>query len=334
MTIWRTAAERRLQGIVQPAALGFQLLEDVTLLPCARAHPPLVTARGGGIGFRLGGYDSDGRWSRALAHGRNDELATPPPPRAAEAEWAEECVYGGILWGHFGHFLLEGLSRAWGIAERPDLPVVWRRAPARAEFTAWQREILEILGLGGREHRVVERPVRIRRLWVPDQGFMLRRFFHPRHAAALGVHPFRPPVPGRRVWLSRSGLPEQLARIAGEAEFEAILAADGWTILHPERLPVREQLRAIEDAAAVAGFEGSAFHLLVLGRDIGARVAILGRGRNILHAYAMIGLVKELDQFGLRVATEPQPAASNQPSSRLLDPAEAATRLRDVLAAP
>jgi hypothetical protein len=320
-----------------PETLGLQLIENATLLPVARAHPPLLAARSGGLGFLLGAHGAGKGWVRALAHERHGETATPPTSREAEEEWSGEYVYGGILWSHFGHFLIEGLSRAWGLPSRPGLPVVWHRtggAGPRVPQTPWQRDILDVLGHGGREHRVVERPVRIAKLWVPDQGFVLRRYFHPCHAAALGVHPFAPPVPGRRIWLSRSALPRGLPGIDGERALEALLVEAGWTILHPETCGVRDQLRVIEDAEAIAGFEGSAFHLLMLGRGIGARVAIVERGRKLLQAYSMIGRVKRLDQFGVRVATRPVLGQGNRPSSRLEDPSEVMASLHKVLSAP
>src|SRR5690554_364906 len=37
-----------------------------------------------------------------------------------------QAIYGGVLFEHFGHFLLESLARVWAFTElNPDLPILW-----------------------------------------------------------------------------------------------------------------------------------------------------------------------------------------------------------------
>ncbi|MCR4667126.1 MAG: hypothetical protein K5657_07515, partial [Desulfovibrio sp.] len=37
----------------------------------------------------------------------------------------EDCIFGGFLFKHYGHFLLESLSRLWFAKEHPNLLVVF-----------------------------------------------------------------------------------------------------------------------------------------------------------------------------------------------------------------
>ncbi|HWT09343.1 MAG TPA: glycosyltransferase family 61 protein, partial [Roseomonas sp.] len=178
-----------------------------------------------------------------------------------------------------------------------------------------------------REHRIIERPLRVARLAVPDMGFVARRFLHPRQAAALAVHPFRTPEPGRRVWLSRLLLPAALAHVEGEAEIEASLAARGWTILRPETLSIPEQLAALEAAAVIAGIEGSAFHSLVLGRGVRARIVIFDRGRRINPNFELVADAKGLDQRAVSLQLDHLRGEGVRASYRLARPEEALAAL-------
>jgi hypothetical protein len=65
------------------------------------------------------------------------------------------------------------------------------------------------------------------------------------------------------LYLSRSGLASDQRRLFGELFLEELLQHLGWTVIHPEQLPLVEQLRHLRHARVVAGAIGSAFHLLL-----------------------------------------------------------------------
>lgn len=66
-----------------------------------------------------------------------------------------------------------------------------------------------------------------------------------------------------KIYLSRSRLTNDLRKIIHEEELESLLRRSGWRIVHPETLPVVEQLSALNDARVIAGNLGSAMHLLM-----------------------------------------------------------------------
>lgn len=297
-----------------PEALAIEYHETATVLP-------LEDDPGAPVPFRMGALSQDGRPIALASHLRGRQATAQPAARATDAEWAGNHVFGGMLWDHFGHFLLEGLSRAWAFADLPG-PIIWVRRAPHARLTPWQADILQLIGLGGREHRVVTAPVRVGRLAVPQQGLVMWRYLHPRQAELLAAYPFRSPEPGRRVWLSRSGLPSKLARIDGETLVEATLSARGWTILHPENMSIAEQLAALEAAELIAGFAGSAFHGLLLARDIRARIVIISRGERLNPNYQLIAAARGFDQHLVSVGLDPLDGEGALASYRLRRPAE------------
>ena len=65
------------------------------------------------------------------------------------------------------------------------------------------------------------------------------------------------------LYLSRSRLNADQRRIEAEDRLADQLQRQGWTVIHPQQLPLAEQLQHLRQAEVVAGPLGSAFHLLL-----------------------------------------------------------------------
>ena len=234
-------------------------------------------------------------------------------------------IYGGLFVNHFGHFLLDTLSRAWYVRGRAE-PVVWqaRASGQDPRLLPWQREIFEMLGirLGG----FVTRPTEYERLTIPDAGAATWTPFAPEQIAALGVFPFQSPG-DKRIWLSRARWGK--AAVENEGRLQSLLLADGWTILHPQELSVRDQLGCMADARLIAGFDGSAFHTLLLAREIRARVVVVRRSalHGLVDTFRHIADAKGFTQEWLDADLIPVRGTGRGAVHRLADPAEVARAL-------
>jgi capsular polysaccharide biosynthesis protein len=312
-------------------ALGIVEHRDVTLLPACHL-------RGHWISFTTGAFDATGAPLPEFAHRRLHATNPPEPAPTAppQARHDGPFLYGGVLFGHYGHFLMESLARAWAFDRCPDLPVLWHVHAGHRDpgLAGWQGAIFDLLGLGGRVHVLVRAPMRLGRVLVPEPGSVLGRLFHPDLAARLAVHGFRPPRPGRRVWLSRSALRKMGGKIEGEDRLEALLAAQGWDIYHPQRDPIALQLGTLADAGVLSGFAGSAFHTLVLGARVRARVVILARGGAgaMLHNYDVPARAKGLRQDIAPLRLAPLGGQGAARSWLLEDPALAVAAIEGGLA--
>lgn len=255
--------------------LGARVVEDAVVSPTVR-----VPSRPGKL--LMGVFDAQGDYVDGTVLERSFGEQGEPAPQAlfgppVDAPVAE-AVFAGPLYFHFGHFLVESLARAWYLAQHPGLPLVWagqhdwQTTPLRP----WQTEILEVLGIDA-PPLVAADPLRVARLHVPDLGYRYDDVFHPEHAAFLARYEGPAQVPGERLWLSRSAITTEAHDLNG-ALVDRRLRAAGWTVSHPERLRVREQLDLLARAEVVAGEEGSAFHALALLTDVGDKqVRVLRR---------------------------------------------------------
>lgn len=276
---------------------------------------------------RLGAFDADGRFLDGFRMRRGDETSPcerldAPAAEALGGTW----IYGGVLRPHYGHFLLESLSRAWFLRRRPDLPILWHAANGKAVLSPWHREVFAMLGMPEGRMQVILRPTTVERILLPDVGCVIERSLHPVQARALALFPAPAPRLGRRVWLSRSRLPDSLSKIEGEEALEHRLEAAGWSILHPQTLPVWRQLAAMADAEEIAGFEGSAFHSVLLLDGCRARLTLLRRSAESFPAsHALIAEALRIEHRILSVPLRPGAGEGRRRAVALADP-DAASR--------
>jgi hypothetical protein len=275
-------------------SLSVRLIKNSVVYPTIRvaSHPGKLL---------MGVYDEDDNYVDDTAlNRRSGEQGAPVPrdlfPVAADSD-APEAIYAGTLYFHFGHFLLESLARAWYAHQYPDVPFVWAGAHTwqGVELKPWQSEILDILMIKN-PTRIIADPARFELLHIPDIGYRYDDRFHPEHAEFLGRYEGPAQVPGHRLWLSRSKIGSDV-RDLNSAPTERRLATAGWTIAHPETLSIREQLDHLGRAEIVAGEEGSAFHILILLKDVASKKFHILRRHGHEHGNMhTIGDARQVDQ--------------------------------------
>lgn len=296
-----------------------------------------VRVEGSRLPFSVGAWDAMGQEivEARLDRGGSAKPITPEP-QAAQATRAGSFIFGGVIQGPYGHFLIETLARAWALIPS-SLPIIWLGNGYKGVVRGSQGQAMDILGIDPARHVFMTVPTRFERLVVPEAGAVLWRSFHPEHARAMGAVPFAPPVPGKRVWLSRSKISETKARVVNEAELEALLIADGWTIMHPEDLDIRGQLAVMRDAETLAGFDGSAFHTLVLAGGVAARLILIPRAgaQRLSPTFQAISNGKGLEQRMLCLDVDiVDGARRNSTIGRLRSVEASFLALRDMAAQP
>ncbi len=168
----------------------------------------------------------------------------------------------GSLQPHFGHTLLEGLSRAWAMLEHPDLFSKMPLLVFESRLLEFQKRFLELAGIA--EDRIVHVPINgvtVERLWIADPSLRSHRWISARQGRVWGriSDAISITTPTRKIYLSRSLISER--PLSNEAEVESILERQGFEIIHPETLPLDEQIRIAAQAAHIVGPVGSQMYL-------------------------------------------------------------------------
>lgn len=219
------------------------------------------------------------RWRSNPLH--RDDLPEPA------TELAGRTVFGGQLAHVFGHALLEVLGRF-----RPDLDYAAYDHvllyPNREREEPWVvpdvvRDTLALVEVDASVVHVVHgAAVRCERLDVAPSPVRLTRSADPRLAEVFQRVAGRVAPVGSsavagasapRVYLSRSALASG-RRATNEDEVEDVVRRAGFEVVHPQMLPLREQVALVRGADVVAGCDGSALHLAAFARP-GTRLLAL-----------------------------------------------------------
>jgi capsular polysaccharide biosynthesis protein len=159
---------------------------------------------------------------------------------------------------HYGHFLMDVMSRLWAYDYALGLGVRDLKVLIRASPTTYAHDLLR--GYGVDPDRIVEidRPLVCEELFVASKSLQIQEYVSP-HADQIwrkvrdGA---RKSLSGlERIYVSRSRHP--IRSLTNEHEVEAIFEARGFKVLHPQELEAADQVTAFANAQLIAGASGT-----------------------------------------------------------------------------
>lgn len=303
--VWDSATSPR-PAPDRPAAL--EVVDDAVLTPFTRGR--LRTPGGAPAAMTGAVHDGAGRVVPASQRWWDGDRVTPAAADPDEVRVPERgprldgtWLYAGHWALHFGHFLTEVLTNLWPdpaehewsgiVAHRsfrgPVVPPPSGPGPQPIALRPWQVDLLALAGYGDLEVQVVRhRTARVERLVVPERPVVLKSWAAPEAAAlwrrvseAVGAS-----GDAERVFLSRSAFHATTASARSDrsdAAWDTLLdehfAAAGFAVVHPETLPIAEQIALVRGASVLAGPSGSGLHLSAFARA-GTRVLEVGDQRS------------------------------------------------------
>lgn len=246
--------------------------------PGHASHSDLLYLPGGHAFPQSGLYDREGRpVPETIVHRgltRMNGLAEVAPWDAGP-EFAIEtrpAIYLGHI-SSFGHFLTETLSLAW-VKEVSGLDdPIWVHHGKDPHARSWGEEIMGHLGIPRARVVRYDAPTILRNVLVPRPALRLNDSIwtvFPQMAATLSdriLGKTRPARTDQPLYLSRERLGPRQRIHGNEKVLARWLASRGARILHPQALPLVEQVCAINAHSTVIGPVGSAHHLNVLARE-------------------------------------------------------------------
>jgi capsular polysaccharide biosynthesis protein len=227
--------------------------------------------------------------AEAMADGRRAERRLPT------------AIYLGHAFTHFGHFLVETVPNLCWVREvAPDIPLLFHPFDRRGQnvFTGqpYGTECLRLLGIPAQRVVMATSDCSVEELLLPPRAYDIRHgarydFGEAYRALRAAALQGPPASDGGLVYLSRRKFTRRQQRIGNEAAVERHMRRRGFTILYPERMSLTEQIRAVAEAAIVAGVDGSALHLGAFMRA-GSRMLVLEtqRRRNVYRLNALMGV--------------------------------------------
>jgi len=182
-------------------------------------------------------------------------------------------LFLGSMHDHFGHFLVEGLSRLWILKyftddEVSNLRIIIYEPGLIPPAT----KILEYLGINKAQIEFLSEPCIVESLVAPGVGYCTHLWardvmnFVFNRAANSAINERTTNFP-KKVFLSRSNVPSR--RLKDELSLESIYREAGYWIIHPEELPIGDQIRIAANADSIAGCTGSNMYLALFQKPHG-----------------------------------------------------------------
>lgn len=248
--------------------------ENATILPLRRdPNDGLLFGKGGVV-------DESGQYVDLSAIPARVQFAYPfekPPVQE------KKVVYCGYLVHHWGHFLVEAVTRLWYFLENDtsiDKYVFFIDENEQREISGNYREFLELLGVWSKVE-IINQPAAYRCVLIPEVSFRCRAFYSPKYRelfdrVAENVKVDSSWKPLDKIYYSRSQLSKGRPFEFGFEALDNFFEKNGYTLLYPEKVPLSQMIFYIRNSQVVATPSGTLPHNMLFARQ-GQRVEILER---------------------------------------------------------
>ncbi|MCL1801194.1 MAG: glycosyltransferase family 61 protein [Promicromonosporaceae bacterium] len=179
-------------------------------------------------------------------------------------------IYGGTFFNHFGHFILESLTTLWLPVE--DAGIIWHPLFAERQFLdVFEQALVDLLGWGNSEMKFATHPLRVERLIVPERPVAVNRFVEPEalkvwDTVAEAAPKSNGPYP-EKMFLSRTRFQHDAFPVANDQQLDQAMESLGFSVIHPQELPVAQQIALARGAKVISGVQGSAMHVAAFARN-------------------------------------------------------------------
>ncbi len=186
----------------------------------------------------------------------------------------ETVIFGGVLIAHFGHFILECMSRLWYVLENPDVEHKIAFILIRDE-KEWYWRFFELLGIQDRVVLITQ-PTRFKNVIIPEEAVHSWKEYTDKHYVPYKkIKDAVPEGKYEKIYLTRTQLTSAVSFV-GEEYFEEYYKAKGYTVVAPETLPLAEQISILKGAKEVVATIGSISHLAIFC-NAGTKLTLLCR---------------------------------------------------------
>ena len=233
----------------------------------------------------FGVLDSDRRVVHASVSTRGgDKGGLPRVTVGANTPYIDaDVVYccGGWTFFHFGHFLLECMNRMYPVLDSKykDCKYVFAVLDMQP-VPEYVYQVCDLLGVPRENILVINQTTQFRTVYVPEQSFDIYRYSSTVYAR-LGRKISRAVGPGAqydKVYVSRLKLGAR--KTFGEELIQKIFEKNGYTVIYPEQMSIRDQIAAVKNCKYLAGLAGTALHLALFMQPGGEKRTVIQIKRN------------------------------------------------------
>ena len=177
----------------------------------------------------------------------------------------------------FGHFLLEHLNRGWCLTDKKyqNMKVAIIDETNTGKINGYIYELLKLLDVKKDNIILLDKTTQFRNVFIPTPGFDLSTYWTDAYCNMWEYITNNVPDSKvyEKIYVSRMAMPMD-RHTFGEETIQNIFAKNGYQIIYPETLPLKEQIALIKNCKYLAGCAGTALHLAFAMKEGGTVIQI------------------------------------------------------------
>lgn len=214
----------------------------------------------------------------------------------------EKIVYCGLFIKHWGHFLVEVVSRLWYFLEHDDgiSKYVFVVEENKTEkISGNYLRFFQLFGIADRIE-IINRPVCFKTVVVPELGYSRMRYYSNQYknifeTVAKNAIALNPAInKADKIYFSRGHFRKAIGSEIGNDLLEHYFRLNGFTILYPEELTLEEMICYIRNADVCATPSGTLPHNYLFAQD-NKKTIVVERMTLINEMQVDVDRIKDLD---------------------------------------
>jgi capsular polysaccharide biosynthesis protein len=203
----------------------------------------------------------------------------------------EEVIFLGALSGHYGHFILEGLSRLWPFLDKESKQkkAVFISEVKNNKFL----DLFELFGLKKENLIEINKTTRFKSIIIPEPSIRLHDYYHSKYKDTIDeIKKKIKPTVLDKVYFSKNY--SKSGRAIGETVIQKVFVKNGYKIFYPEKMSLYETLSVMKGCMKFVASSGTNFHNSIFLND-GAECVCLNRSAHFHPIQTMIDKMRKLN---------------------------------------
>lgn len=209
----------------------------------------------------------------------------------------EEVVYINAFYEHWGHFLVDIVSRLWYVIKNPNK---YKIVFIVDEFSDIKidgnyLEFLELFGINKENIIIVNSPTRFKSIIIPDVSIYPGKYYTKEYKKIFDVLfkkiDYNPKIP-KKIYLSRVKYRKAKSKEKGEKNIEKLFNRNGYTTIYPEAMTLKDQIAYYKSCDEMVCINGTLSHNILFAND-GVNIIIINKTYKMNKNQGLINQVKK-----------------------------------------
>lgn len=191
----------------------------------------------------------------------------------------EEVVFLGPFSAHYGHFLLESISRLWFFLNPQNKKYKAIYLTETSHFNKNLLELLYLFGIDDSQLIEIKAPTQFKKIIIPEQSFYLNQYCTEEYINTIDqIKSSIQPSHYKKLYFSKKLTNKFNHRGIGENIIEKIFKQNGYKIIYPEKISIKEQISLLKGCKDFVTTSGTLAHQsLFVENSPSCNITILNR---------------------------------------------------------